>query len=352
MDNLIILRRTAFGDIIHTLPVVTHIKRHFPQAHITWMSEVGYAPLLRTVEGIDEVIEVGFRSMMRSKRLREYWRTLRELSRRSFDALLDLQGTTKSWLLIARTKAARKIGFNRADAREPFVTRFYTEQAPSSPEGLHVIRKNLALLAAIGIEAEEIEFPRFRIAAEVEEGIARRLEPHGLAEGFVAVNPFAAWSTKRWPAEHVAALCRILWRELKLRSVILHGPGEMEAASEIASQAGEAAVPAPKTDLLQLVALLKRASAYVGGDTGPTQLAAALGVPLVAIFGPTDPQRNGPVNPADSVIRADLGCEKCKRGRCDVSGKEWGECMRRITPQMVYESLRLRLEHKTHGNNG
>ena len=230
MDNLIILRRTAFGDIIHTLPVVTHLKKHFPQAHISWISEVAYAPLLRAVEGIDEVIEVGFRSMMRNKRLGEYWRTLGELSRRSFDALLDLQGTTKSWLLIARTKAARKIGFNRADAREPFVTRFYTEQAPPVPEGTHVIRKNLALLATIGIETEEIEFPHFRIPDEIEAGIAHRLEQHGMAEGFVAVNPFAAWNTKRWPPEHVAALCRILRRELKLRSLILHGPGEMQAA--------------------------------------------------------------------------------------------------------------------------
>ncbi len=300
MKSVLILKRTSFGDIIHALPVIPAIRDRFPDAEITWLTELGYGPFLRSVEGIDGVVEIGLRSMLRRGKFREYFRRLRSLRKGdAFDALLDLQGTLKSWLLILRARARRKIGLNRKDAREPLVTHLYSEQAPPMPAGLHIVSQNLKLLEAIDIKTERIWFPKIAEASEHSEYIDSWLKRHGMAENasFVLINPFTAWTNKNWPTAHAAALCRMVRRELGVKSLVLFGPKEKEEAEEAARLSEGAALPAPPTDISQLVALLRRAKAYVGGDTGPTHLAAALSVPLVALFGPTDPQRNPSIRP-------------------------------------------------------
>jgi len=276
MRNILILKRSSFGDIIHALPTIPPIKRAFPEAKITWLTDIGYGRLLRAIEGVDAVVEIGFRSLARRKRLTSYFGKLKELRQVRFDALLDLQGTLKSWFLLARARAARKIGFDRADLREPMVRFFYTEQAPPLQESLHVIRKNLRLLETLGVEAEKIEFPRVSIDPAKSTGVDRWLERQGLSGGvgFVAVNPFAAWRNKLWPQEHAAALCRMVRRELNMGTVILHGPHEGGAAGEIARMSDGAAVPAPPTDILQLAALLSRAC-----SGRPTRSATARSTP-------------------------------------------------------------------------
>ncbi|HUX07556.1 MAG TPA: glycosyltransferase family 9 protein [Acidobacteriota bacterium] len=347
MKRILILKRTSFGDIIHALPVIPAIRNSHPDSEITWLTELGYGPFLRAVEGIDTVVEIGLRSMLRRGRIGDYFRRLRSLRKGGeFDVLIDLQGTLKSWLLIMRARARRKIGFNRADAREPLVTRLYSDQAPPMPDDFHIIQQNLKLLESVGIEAEETKFPRIKNAPEQTAYIDKWLARHGLNAdpGFVVINPFTAWRTKSWPLEHAAALCRMVRRELGSKSLLLFGPKEKEEVGEAVKLSEGAAMPAPPTDILQLLALLRRTRAYVGGDTGPTHLAAALRVPLVAMFGPTDPQRNGPIDPADPVIRADLGCDRCSRNTCPESDNRWAECMRRISPDTVLQSLRVRLE--------
>jgi heptosyltransferase-1 len=347
MKRILILKRSSFGDIIHALPVIPALRKYYPEAKITWLTEVGYGPFLRSVQGIDTVVEIGFRSMLRQGQLDGYLRRLRRLRKEGpYDALIDLQGTLKSWLLLLRMRAARKIGFNRADAREPQVTRFYTEQAPPMPAGLHVIRMNLKLLETVGVNAEELVFPSIGTERSDADFIAQWLCNSGLSDGsgFIIVNPFTAWPTKDWPLEHAASLCRMIERDTRLKCVVIHGPKEAEKAREVAAKSEGSALPAPPTNLGLLTAILRLATAYVGGDTGPTQLAAALGVPIVAVFGPTDPQRNGPFDPADVVIWVELACKRCRRNRCYESIDRWAECMRRITPEMVMASLLLRLQ--------
>jgi heptosyltransferase-1 len=339
MNGILILKRSSFGDIVHTSAVIPPLRRSFPDAKITWVCGAGFGPFLSAVEGIDEVVEAG----LRASGIGSYLKALRSLRARHFDVLIDFQGTLKSWLLVLRAKAARKIGFNRADAREPLITRFYNETIPPLEAGLHVIRQYYELLRPLGVKVDRIGFPSFNIRREDSELIDEWFRANGLGVD-VVVNPFTNWKTKSWPSEHAASLCRLLSSELGIRPLLLWGPGEKAAAEEIARAADGAAVIGPASGLTQLVALLRRTRLYIGGDTGPTQLAAALGVPLVALFGPTDPWRNGPLAPDDIIIREDLDCDGCKRNRCSRGTRP--ECMQRITPEIVLRAVIERLGEK------
>ena len=344
MKRILILKRSSFGDIVHTLPVIPHLRAKYPDSEISWLTEPGNGRLLRAVQGVDSVLEIGFRSMLRSGRFKEYLNRLRFLLNTRFDALIDFQGTAKSWLLIRLTKADRKIGFNRADVREPIIAGSYSEHLPPLPAGLHVIRQYLRLLRQVEIETDQITFPEIDISADDREKIERwftlrRIDSSGLV---VAVNSFTAWPTKSWPLDHAIALCRMIRRELNACPIMLAGPTEEDAAREAVNKSEGAAVLAPKADQLQLAALLQRVDLYVGGDTGPTQLATALGVPTVALFGPTDPKRNGPFDERDIVLRHELNCKNCSRKKCSLGEKP--ECMSRITPDSVLTAIRSRLE--------
>ena len=337
MKSILILKRSALGDVVHTLAIIPPLRERFPEARITWMTGPGYGALLNAAEGIDEVIEVGFRK----GKLQDYFNTLKKLKRERYDALIDFQGSLKAWLLILSANAKRKIGFNRADARESIVTRLYHEQIPALPPGLHVIRQYLRLLQPLGIETDNIRFPALKTNRRDNEATDRWLAEQGV-KTVIFLNPFTTWKTKNWPERHAAELSLLISKRLKAKTILLWGPGERERAEGIVAAARGAALLAPHTDVLKLVALLRRADLYIGGDTGPTQLAAALGVPIVAIFGPTDPLRTGPFAPDDVWIREDLACERCSRNRCYESDPP--ECMLRITPDIVIKAVFERLD--------
>ncbi len=343
MKRILILKRSSFGDIVHTLPVIPHLRRSFPEAEITWLTEVGFGPLVSAARGVDKAVEIGFRSLLLRGRFGDYVSRLRGLLRDRYDALIDFQGSLKSWMLIFLSKAERKIGFDRANVREPLIARFYSERLPALPPGLHVIRRYLRLLRPLGIETDQILFPEIEIDAEDRGKIDQWFTQRGLDDstGVIAVNPFTAWRTKCWPLDHASALCRLIHRELGLKSIVLAGPKEEGGARHVVQNSKGAALLAPRTSILRLAALLRRVRLYVGGDTGPTQLATALGVPTVALFGPTDPQRNGPFSPDDLTLHVDLGCEDCSRKRCSLG--EEPECMHRITPDMVLDAVKKRL---------
>jgi heptosyltransferase-1 len=343
MKRIAILRRTAFGDIIHTLPAIAAIKKRYPDVQITWITEKGYGKFLQSVPLVDSIIEIGFRSMTRSHGIKGYLGNLRDLTSHRFDVLLDFQGTLKSWLLLKLAKAERKIGFHHSDTREPLVTSFYTEELEPINEAIHVVEKNLRLLRSIGIATTEIAWPQFEIDSNSDKQINDWQSQNEL-ENFLLINPFTTWKTKNWPLANVSDFCLQAQQELGLQPVILWGPGEKEAAEEIASSSGGKAVIAPRTDFVQLIALLRKSSLYIGGDTGPSHLAAALGVPVVALFGPTDPKRNGPVDNRDQVVKPLLCKEKCSRNKCPLDESS-PKCMAQITTELVVEAAKTRLKN-------
>lgn len=343
MTKVLILKRTAFGDIIHTLPVVNALKTHLQEVHITWICAENYAPFLQQYHQIDEVISINFRKMFLKGQLSTYRANLKKVTSADYDVLIDFQGTLKSWNILLQSKARQKLGFNRADAREPLTTRLYSHQVAPMPYGMHIIRQNLRLLQPLGIEEKKIVYPTVSLK-EKDVSFINQWRKKYAGKKLVAVNPFTNWLTKCWPEKNTAEFCRLLCENSDFQPVILWGPREKMSAERIVNNSSGSACLAPPTSLTQLTAFLQQCSAYVGGDTGPSHLSASLGIPVVYLFGPTDPLRNGPFRKEDRVLHIQPQCKRtCRRNECKMNVKV-SECMRLISPEKVLAAMLERIQ--------
>jgi heptosyltransferase I len=348
--RILIIKLSAIGDVVHTLPAAAYLKRSLPQAHLAWAVERRASAILQGSPAIDDLIEIDTRALRRkifSQATLASFRTQLESLKGNgagggFDVAIDFQGLLKSALVLQASKAPRRIGFADSELREKLSRFFLTEQVETA--GIpHVIDKNLALARALTGEpqtaAASYEFP-LAVSAEderyIEEGLSQ-------SQGkFAILNPGGGWPTKLWPAENFAAVADWLWDECRLTSLVTYGPGEEHLAQTVERNARkQTAIPFPST-LKQFVALVRRAQLFVGGDTGPLHIAAACGTPIVGIYGPTSPQRNGPFNRSDITVGRDLWC----RDRCHQRSCWHWECMN-MTPAEVTRAIALRLAGTT-----
>jgi lipopolysaccharide heptosyltransferase I len=339
MRSVLVVKLSAIGDVVHAMPAVASIRRARPEVRIAWVVERGAAALLRNSPCIDKLVEIDTRSWRRGLLRRETQRAIAErlgaLRSEPFDVAIDFQGLLKSALVAVASGASRRVGFATSDLREPASRVFLNEQVEVGAVD-HVIDKNLALVRHLGIEAPgPYEFP-IAVPEEDEREIASRA-PEG---PFAILNPGGGWPTKLWPAERYARLADEVCERHGLDSVITFGPGEEALARRVveASRCGRVALF--PCSLLQFVALARRARLFVGGDTGPLHLAAAAATPVVGIFGPTEPRRNGPFAPDDLVVgRDDLACRiDCYRRSCS----HW-ECPE-IPVETVQRAVGVRLQ--------
>jgi heptosyltransferase-1 len=320
LTKFLIVRLGALGDIVHAIPVAAALRRAFPSARIDWLVSAKHREILDLVPVIDRRLVVRDRGDAGGGT--PLLAAIRELRRTHYDAAIDLQGLIKSAAIARASGAPRVIGFSSAYAREGLARLFYTDVHDPGGEGIyarsetrHVVEINLGLLAPLGIDAGKPEFPLDR----VESAAAREMRDR-TGGRYALLNPGAAWPNKRWPPERLAALATAIRDRHGLMSVVLWGPGERELAETVVAHAGGAAVLSPQTTIADVVALARGASLMVSGDTGPTHIGAAVGTPLVGIFGPTRPERNGPWRPGDATVsRADT-CEchhlrSCRRNR-------------------------------------
>ncbi len=312
IERLLIVRLSAMGDVIHTLPAAAALREAYPNAAIGWLIEERWAELLcatgtprrgpRSLQRplVDWVHTVNLarwpkalRTIATLQQIATVWNDVRAAH---YDVVVDLQGAIRSALL-ARWSGARTI-YGAAETREGPASLFYTRMAVAS--GSHVIEQTISVAEAVAqrkMRVPRAEFPR---APEAEARINVRLSEQGITD-FAILNPGAGWGAKRWPAERYAHVAGKL-AGAGVRSIVNYGPGEESLAHEVeAASAG--ATMAMKCSITELIALTRRARLFVGGDTGPMHLAAALGVPVVAIFGPTDPARNGPYGTQSIVLR-------------------------------------------------
>jgi heptosyltransferase-1 len=310
-NSLLVVRLSAMGDIIHTLPAAAALRRAFPHATLGWLVEERWAELLCTLRHprsgrrspqrplVDRVHTVNTAEWRRAPFSFNTWQQmavgLSELRGIRYDAAIDFQGAVRSALL-ARWSGA-PIVYGSAQPRENAASMFYTRKVLTN--GTHVVEQALALAGAIipGRMAEtQVEFP---VDPDAESKIA------GLtAEGksFAILNPGAGWGAKRWPAERYGQVAKELAKE-GLCSLVNYGPGEEELAAAVET-ASEGAARKVSCSVSELIALTRRARLLIGGDTGPIHLAAALKIPVVAIFGPTNPARNGPFGTRSIVLRS------------------------------------------------
>ena len=320
--RILIVKLGSIGDIIHTLPSVAAIRRAMPEAVISWVVEQRSAEILRGNPMIDNLIEVDTRSMRGGKTIEnillDISSQLKGLRQFKFDIAIDFQGLLKSAMIAKLSGAKRRWGFAKEALREP-ASRFLLTDTTDVPLQVNVIRKNLALTrAALGIEVpdENFEFP-IGISAEHTAEAGAIIGSAGTSN-FAVLNPAGGWVTKLWPAENFGRLADRLWEEKGLVSIVATGPNESDLAEKVAAASRTGRIVLSEPGLKGFYELVRHAAVYVGGDTGPTFIAAAAGAPVVGLFGPTEWWRNGSPNPADVVVeRTDIPCRiDCHRRTC------------------------------------
>lgn len=328
--KILIVRLGSLGDIIHAVPAAAAIRRALPQASIDWLVDTRHRDVLELVPVVDRRIAVDTSSAGSLSS------AIGELRRTGYDAALDLQGLLKSAVLARLSGAARVIGFPADLLRERAARFFYTETAGDVAP--HVIDKNLSMLKAIGVRMPDVQFPLDDRSPHVVAEARRRL---GIAEDkpFALLNPGAAWPNKRWPPVYFGEVSRELAKRHDLRSLVLWGPGEEQIAGAVAAASDNTAAVSPPTTIADIVSLTKAAALMISGDTGPMHIAGASGTPLVGIFGPTDPRRNGPWSEDDLVVSRYRACVCHYQRRCRIPG--W--CLLDISPREVMELVDRRL---------
>jgi len=336
--RILIVRLGSLGDLIHTLPALAALREAWPDAEIDWLVERAHAELLAMVPALSRVIVLGDRSAG------GWFKVIRTLRARRYDLVLDLQGLVKSAALARSAGADRVVGFGRAALRESAARFFYTETVDVG-ERRHVIEKNLALVHGAkktsGVFFREKDTRRlFAFPLSVPPSPALdALRAQGIGD-LAVINPGAAWPNKRWPPDSFGAVARAIRTTYGWTPVVLWGPGELAIAHAIRDASGGAAVCAPATTLADLVAMAQAAKLFVSGDTGPLHIAGAVGTPIVALFGPTSPARNGPWDDRDVSISRYDSCD-CHYKRTCQRASSW--CLADITVDEVTRAIARRV---------
>ena len=308
MRRILVIRLSSIGDIVHALPAVAALGESFPEAEIFWAVEKRYAEILegnRFVRRVLELDTLGWRSRWTSLRTAdEAVRSLVRLRGLHADVAVDFQGLLKSAALAGISGAPLRAGFEERWLREPAAAAFYTERVPAHGRG-HAVEENLALVERLGarpVPRCRWQFP-LPCSPEAEHRVDEGLAALG-ARKFMVINPGGGWTSKRWPPERYAELVRDLEEEDGYRVLLTGSPAEEPMIHGILEQAKTGRAAYFPSTLVEFMALVRRARLWVGGDTGPLHLAAALGTPIVAIYGPTNPARNGPFQASDITLRS------------------------------------------------
>jgi lipopolysaccharide heptosyltransferase I len=297
--RFLITRLSAIGDCILTMPLACALRDAFPDAWIGWVVEKTASPLLHGHPALDEVIVVPKRLLGKPG---ELWELRGQLKSLQIDITLDPQGLLKSSSLGWLTGAKRRIGFTPPVGREGSA---WLNNDLVTSRSRHVVDRYRELLRPLGVEPGTVRFDIPRPIRNMR-SIAAWLDSQHLAHKPIAVlNPGAGWDSKLWPAERYAEVSQYLEAEHDLRSVVVWAlEREREWARQIVEKSGGTAVLAPNTSLPDLAALLRRSTLYVGSDSGPMHLAAAVGCPCVGLYGPTHPADCGPYGPGHQPVQA------------------------------------------------
>ena len=326
--KFLIVRLGALGDIVHTVPAAAALRRGYPDARIDWVVDARHAPFAQLVTCIDRVVPL-------EKPTLSAWLQLVQMLRPTrYDVALDFQGLMKS-AVIARASGARRVaGFSIWHLREKGARPFYSEVG-NDEQATHVIQKNLNLLEVVGINSAEVEFPLAHSSSPVVDTV----KAQAVGRPIALINPGAAWPNKRWPVSRFGEVAAFLKEVRGLEPFVLWGPSEQSLAEDVVATSGGAARVAPATTMADLLELSRAAALMVSGDTGPLHIAGAAGTPIVALFGPTDPERNGPWAPGDVVLSRNGTCACQYQRECRQAA--W--CLNDVSVAEVTAAIQQRL---------
>jgi lipopolysaccharide heptosyltransferase I len=337
--RILLIKPSALGDVVHALPVAATLKRRYPSIPLDWLVEEEAADIVRGHPAVAEVVVSGRKRWLRQLRspgrvpatLAEIRAFAARLGGGRYDAVLDLQGLLKSALYLLATRAPVRVGFAAAREGAPLAL---THRVATPPQPVHAVDRYLALAAAVDATDAVREFT---IALTPEDEAAARSLLTSLPRPRVVLHPAARWRTKLWLPERWRALSAALSRE-GWGVVLTGGAGDARLAAEVV--AGLEPPPLSlvgRVGLKGLTAVLRQADLMITVDSGPMHIAAAMGTPVLALFGPTDPRRTGPLGPG-RVLRRELPCSPCLARRCRIP--EQYRCMREIEPEEVLREAR------------
>lgn len=339
--NILIVKLSAIGDVIHTLPSLTALRKLYPDAHITWVVEEAAADIIKNHPHVDSVLISRRKNWIKylrkgefSRPLREMRAFLRELRQRPYDLVIDFHGLLKSAIIVLLSGGKRKLGY---DSLQELSGLFYNEKIPEDMNK-HAVDRYLDFPHYLGAPVDK---PDFILPADSSAQVLVQslLEKNYLADKkFIAVNPVAYWETKLWDNEKFARLADLIKTKLDIE-VVFTG-SERKPMEEIISRMSTKAVNlSGETSLPALAYLYREALMVITTDSGPMHLAAAVKTPVVALFGPTDPQRTGPYGQGHTIVRTDLPCSPCFLKKCSTK-----ECMQSILPEQVLTVIEERLK--------
>lgn len=351
-SNILLIKMSSLGDIVHTLPFVAVLRKRFPHARITWLVHPQFAAFVPGAPLVDEILyfdKAKFRKMGWKARW-SYFKEMRsQLRARKFDLVIDLQGLFKSAVLAAISGCSNRIGYCEMREGSGLVSKAIIGPHADG----HVIERYLDVARYLGATVDTIDFPlpdlteywysvRKKLLAQFREREPEKQrisgkdgQPDTAVPSYVVFSPGVRFPTKLWPAENYAVLAGKMLAEGK--QVVIAGSPEDAALGRKIKELNPAVTDLTgQTSLLELAALLQHCSLSVSGDTGPLFIATALKKPLIALYGPTPPYRSGPYGNKDAVIViAPVPCAGCLKKHCD----DW-ICMKAITPEMVYEEYK------------
>jgi len=344
-QKFLILRLSAVGDVIRTLPAVKTLKEYFPSSTITWIVEEPSQSFLESQHEIDEVIlfprkrwTQGMKSLMEIwGTAGEMWRFVGGLRKRKFSAVLDFHGILKSGILSFLSGSPKRIGYDRKSTKEGNFL-FSNVKVKLPKEKISRFERNLALLRGVALEAKELKrglhIPiqdRAYVASYFEASSASMRRP------LIAIHPGTSAKAvfKRWMPDQYAWVADQLIQELHATVLFTWGDGELEWVEGIRKRMKKPSLLGPKTEsLTQLGEVYRHCDLYIGGDTGPMHVASLMGVPAVVIYGPTDPVENEPIG-NHIKVRKEVGCNPCHEYSCKKL-----DCIKAVSADEVFNATK------------
>lgn len=346
--KILILKPSSLGDVVQAIPVLRLLKRHHPESRIHWWIDSHLAPLLEVDPDLDGLILFDRRRWASPKHWGEAYRSLATIRQHRFDLVLDLQALARSGVVAWLAGAGRVVGL---DDRREGAPAWHDVSIARRGWATHAVDWYLDAVRALGVPVRW-DFDWLPARPDVRAGIRARWSVEGWR--WVLLQPGARWDNKRWPAEHFGELVRTLSATggPDLRFGVLGSPSERPLADRICAVAPDRCENlAGQTSLPEMVEWLRSASLLVTNDSGPMHVAAALGRPVIGLFGPTEPSRTGPYGQLREVLRFPLPCAPCLKDRCAFERPM--ECLRAISPALVSQRVLARIEAaRTSGEGG
>lgn len=322
--KILVVKPSSLGDVVHGLPFLNAMKRCFPDAEIHWVIAKGLEGLLEDHPMIDKLIIFNkdlWRNLSRAgSTLKEIRGLFSQLRQEKYDMVVDLQGLLRSGLITQATHAPLRIGFQEAREGSKF---FYTKKVKGGKD-IHAVDRYMKIAEELGCAVQERVFP----FPTVDDNVKGKFAAHS---PYAVLVPGARWKTKIWAAENFGRVAS----KLPLGSIVVGSSADKPIADSVVAQSnGKAISAAGETSLRQLIEVMRSAEVVITNDSGPMHIAAALNIPVIAIFGPTSPERTGPYGKGHLVLQSEAACVPCFKRECVTM-----QCMKEITPEMVSQKV-------------